>query len=367
VALFVFWLSLSVIVFTYLGYPLLLAGWAGVRRRPVRKADWLPNVSIVMAVYNGEKHLEAKLSNLLSLDYPANLYEIVMVSDGSTDGTLRIARAVRDPRLRVFELPARGGKPSALNLAVEEAHGEIIVFNDVRQTMAPDAVKRLVANLADGKVGAVTGELLLANENLRPQLGLYYRYEQWMRLKESEIHSMIGSAGAFSAIRRSLFAPLPAGLILDDVYTPMQILMRGYRTVFEPEAKAFDPHDDRPEFRRKIRTLAGNYQLLYLIPEILTLRNPLLFQYVCHKIARLAGPFFLLLLLVSSAWLHRGLYAWALAGQLLFYLCALSFRQLKGLPGLGTIAASGHSFLMANCAALVGLFVFLRGKKDVWV
>ncbi len=366
-ATFIFWLSACVLVCTYLGYPALLALWSWLRPRPVRKGSRLPTISIVLAVHNGEQHLERKLANLLELDYPPDLMEIVLVSDGSTDRTLEIARGVTDPRVRVLELPARRGKPGALNAAVEQARSEIIVFNDVRQTLARDAVRQLAANLCDPAVGAVTGEVFLANEQLRPQLSLYYRYEHWMRRKESVIHSMIGSSGAFSAIRRSLFRPLPEGVILDDIYTPMQILLRGYRTVFERDAWAYDPHDDRPEFRRKLRTLTGNYQILFLMPEILTPRNPLLVQYICHKLTRLAGPFFLLLLLGSSLWLHRGFYAAALAAQLGFYATALSFRWLRRFPGLATLSASSHSFLVANCAAAASLFVFLRGKKDVWV
>ncbi len=367
-AKFLFWLSVSVILFSYAGYPLLLAGWSRLCRRPVQKAPYLPQVSIVLAVYNGEEYLGRKLANLLlELDYPADRLEIVVVSDGSTDRTVEIARQIEDPRLRVFALAARNGKPTALNLGVEQARGEIVVFNDVRQTMARDAVRELVANFDDPAVGAATGELVLTNEALRPQLGLYYRYEQWMRRNESAVHSMIGAAGAFSAIRKSLFRALPPEVILDDVYTPMQIVLQGYRTVFDPSAKAYDPHDTRSEFRRKLRTLTGNYQILFLLPQILTPRNPLLVQYVCHKLTRLAVPFFLLLLLGSNLWLRSGIYAVSLAGQLAFYLTALSFRQLRRLPGLATVSASGFSFLVANCAALLGLFVFLRGKKDIWI
>lgn len=362
-----FWISVAVIAFSYVGYPLLLGIWSRICRHPVQKQPWLPSVSIVLTVHDGERYLKGKLVTLLGLDYPADRLEIALVSDGSIDRTMEIARGFDDPRLRLFELPTRRGKPVALNLGVQQARGEIVIFNDVRQTMARDAVRELVANFRDPAVGAVTGELVLANEGLRPQLGLYYSYEQWIRKKESEIHSMVGAAGAFSAIRRSLFRPLPEGLILDDVYTPMQIALRGYRTVFDPSARAYDPHDTRSEFRRKLRTLTGNYQVLRLLPEILAPRNPLWLQYVCHKLTRLAVPFFLLLLLGANLWLHSGFYAATLVAQFGFYVTALSFRQLRRFPGLATVSAASFSFLMANSAALLGLLFFFRGKKNIWV
>ncbi len=366
-AKFVFWLSVSVVVFSYLGYPTVLAAWSRLNPKPVRKAAWFPTVTVVLPIHNGERYVEKKLSNLLALDYPADRLEVVVISDGSMDRTVELARKFEGSRVRILELPVRTGKPTALNVGVSQARGEIVVFNDVRQTIAPDAVRKLVANLSDPSVGAVSGEFYLVNEQLSPQLGLYYRYEQWIRRKESEIHSMVGAAGALSAIRRNLYRPLPPGVILDDVYTPMQIVLRGYRSVFEPEAKAYDPHDTRSEFRRKLRTLTGNWQLLFLMAEILSPRNPLLVQYVFHKLARLAVPFFLLLLLGSSAWLHQGFYVLALPSQLVFYTIALCFRRLSRFPGLATVSASSFSFVMANCAALLGFFVFLRGKKDVWV
>lgn len=366
-ARFIFWVSACVVLFTYLGYPALLAVWSRLCCKPVRKAEWFPMVTVILPVHNGAQYIEKKLSNLLALDYPPNRLEVLVVSDGSTDGTVELARRLATPQLRILELPTRVGKPTALNVAMFQAQGEIVVFNDVRQTIAPDALRKLVANLNDSSIGAVSGEFYLVNEQLSPQLGLYYRYEQWIRRRESEIHSMVGAAGALSAIRRSLYRPLPTGVILDDVFTPMQIVLRGYRAVFEPDAKAYDPHDQRPEFRRKLRTLTGNWQLLSLMPEILSPRNPLLVQYVCHKLARLAVPFFLLLLLGSSIWLHQGFYAFALFAQFAFYAMAVFFRKLSRLPGLATVSASSFSFVMANCAALLGLFAFLRGKKDVWV
>ena len=369
-AKFLFWLSVGVVSFTYFGYPALLGIWGWLRPRKVHKAAILPSVSVVITAHNGADYFSRKITNLLEeVDYPPDKLEVVLVSDGSTDGTLEQAQCVSDPRFRLFALPARSGKPTALNLGVKEARGEIVIFNDMRQTMAPSAVRELVANFNDPAVGQVTGEMTLLDENnaFRPQYGIYYRYEHWIRLKESSINSMIGSAGAFSAIRRSLFKPLPPEIILDDVYTPMQIAIQGYRTVFDSSALAYDPHDSRPEFHRKQRTLTGNYQILFLLPAILTPRNPLLLFYVCHKVLRLIVPFFMLAALGANLFLHSAFYLATLAAQVLFYLIALASPRLRDLPAIGPFAASGSTFVLANCAAVMGLFFFLRRKRDLWV
>jgi biofilm PGA synthesis N-glycosyltransferase PgaC len=364
-----FWISACCVLLSYLGYPLLLAVWSRLRHRPVVKAACYPPVSVVLPVYNGERFLGRKLANLLALDYPPEFLEIIVVSDGSTDRTVDIVRSVSNPRIKLVEFPARRGKPAALNAGVAQATSQVLVFNDVRQTLAPDAIQKLVANLNDPAVGAATGQFVLASEGgpKSAQLGFYARYEQWIRKKESRIHSMIGAAGAFSAIRRELYRPLPAEVLLDDVYIPMQIIFQGYRNVFETEAVAYDPLDHRPEFYRKLRTLTGNYQILRLLPAILSWRNPVLAQYLGHKVSRLLVPFFLLIAFGTSLYLHSGFYAAALVAQVWFYGVAIAFRQLDRVPGIGKLAAAGYSFVVANCAAFLGFFMFLRGKRDLWV
>jgi poly-beta-1,6-N-acetyl-D-glucosamine synthase len=370
VGILVFWLSVSFVTFAYVGYPLLLGIWTRFWPRPVTKSPCTPSVSVVIPIYNGLAYLDHKLENLLSqIDYPGDKFEVILVSDGSADGTPEAARAVTDPRFRFFALPSHQGKPAALNLGVSQARGEIVVFNDMRQTMAPDAVRQLVANFSDPAVGGVTGEMVLLDHHghIRHKLGFYYRYEQWIRRKESEAHSMIGSAGAFSAIRRSLFCPLPEGVILDDVYTPMQIVLQGFRTVFDSAAVAYDPHDQRSEFQRKMRTLTGNYQILFLLPPILSPRNPLLVPYLSHKVARLFVPFFMLGALGANFFHYSGFYAFTLAAQILFYSLTLGSRWLRRFPAVGTFAASGFAFVQANVAALLALFLFLGRKRDIWV
>lgn len=342
----VFWGSACVIFYIYLGYPLLLAAWARVRPVPTRKArldairTW-PAVSIVVAARNEATRLPARLANLLELNYPG-AREIVVVSDGSTDGTVDVVREYLHVRgadaapVRVLEIP-RAGKPAALNAGVAATRGEILIFADARQRFSPDALLELVANFADERVGGVTGELILdceggrgADSSIAEGVGLYWKYEKWLRRKESAIWSTLGATGAIYALRRSLWKPLPARTLLDDVLAPMRAVLEGHRIVFEERAIAYDraSSDAQAESRRKTRTLAGNYQILAQEPRILLpVVNPVWLQYVSHKIGRLLVPWALLCALFSSAVLapSRWYYGAALAVQVGFY----------GLAGLG--------------------------------
>ena len=361
----VFWLSAAAVLYVYAGYPLLLRAWAGLRRsQRGREAPHsvLPRVSIVVAARNEATRLPARIDNLLSLDYPADRRQIIVVSDGSTDDTLAALDKYRGV-VDVIAMPA-GGKALALNAGVAAARHEIVVYADARQVFAPDALRELVAPFADPLVGAVTGELRLDAESpcrrsgrdrrsaerraglrahvierrggdrrrtirstIADGIGLYWKYEKNLRRLESAIGSTLGATGAIYAMRRSLFRPLPAETILDDVLTPMRVVLAGFRVVFADRARAYDRAavDADAEARRKIRTLAGNYQILALEPRLLVpVLNPVWLQYVSHKVGRLLVPyavlaFFVASIVLSGAHLFYGL---ALAAQVAFYLLA---------------------------------------------
>jgi cellulose synthase/poly-beta-1,6-N-acetylglucosamine synthase-like glycosyltransferase len=329
-----FWLSVLLIAYVYVGYPLLLAVWAAAAERPVRKrvfgsGDW-PSVSVVLAAHNEAERLEKRVENLLGLRYPGPL-EIVVVSDGSTDCPAD-ALAGFDSRVRLTELP-RGGKPRALNAGVAASTGDIVVFADARQRFAPDAITELVANFHDPDVGGATGELILDCEEqpnspdsttIADGVGLYWKYEKWLRRRESGVWSTLGATGAIYALRRSLWRPLPAATLLDDVLAPMRVVLAGWRVVFEERARAFDrvSPTGSAETRRKVRTLAGNYQLVGLEPRLLLpFANPVWIQYTSHKIGRLLVPWALLAAFVASVALaaHGWVYSVALILQLGFY------------------------------------------------
>jgi poly-beta-1,6-N-acetyl-D-glucosamine synthase len=327
-----FWISILLVAYVYVGYPALLALWARlVDRSPLKVSpetivSW-PSISIVLAARNEARRLRGRVENLLQSPYPGRR-EIIVVSDGSTDDP---ATALRNlgPDVRLIELPA-GGKPLALNAGVESASGDILVFADARQRFAPEALMDIVANFADPRVGAVTGELMLDAEThadastVGDGVGLYWKYEKWLRRNESRVWSTLGATGAIYAMRRALWRPLPAETLLDDVLAPMRAVLAGWRVVYEERARAFDhaSTDAAAESRRKIRTLAGNYQILAQEPRLLLpVVNPVWLQYVSHKVGRLLVPWALLTWFVASAalLLDGWVYTAAFGVQALFY------------------------------------------------
>src|SRR5688500_8586530 len=331
----IFWTSAAIVAYVYAGYPLLLAVWARVARRDPRRPSieamtaW-PSISIVLAARNEAARLPTRLTNLLTMPYPGRR-EVIVVSDGSTDGTPAAVAAFGEAA-RLIEVPA-GGKPLALNAGVAAASGEVIVFADARQQFADEALLHLAANFADPRVGGATGELVLDAERQQTDstvadgVGLYWRYEKWLRRNESAVWSTLGATGAIYALRRELWRPLPAGTLLDDVLAPMRAVLDGWRIVFDERAHAFDraSADAEAESRRKIRTLAGNYQILAQEPRLLVpVVNPVWLQYVSHKVGRLLVPWALLgALFASAALMFDGwLYACAFGVQALFYVVA---------------------------------------------
>jgi len=328
-----FWISAIVILYVYGGYPLLLAAWARLVARAPRKASvnaqrsW-PSISIVLAARNEAVRLPARVANLLELVYPGRR-EIIVVSDGSIDHT-RDALSSFGPNVRVLDVPA-GGKPLALNAGIAASTGDILVFADARQRFSPAALVEMVANFADARVGGVTGELLLdcegpegAASTIGEGVGLYWKYEKWLRRNESAVWSTLGATGAIYALRRTLWQPLPADTLLDDVLAPMRAVLSGHRIVFEERAQAFDrtSPDGAAETRRKTRTLAGNYQILAQEPRLLVpFLNPVWLQYVSHKVGRLLVPWALVGVLISSGFLASTgwFYALALGAQTVFY------------------------------------------------
>lgn len=370
-----FWVSVLLVSYVYFIYPILLGALAGLAGRRPRRGDitdskrW-PAVSIVVAARNEAARLPARIANLLELPYPGPR-EIIVVSDGSTDDPAAALAPFAD-RVRLMERLA-GGKPAALNAGVASATGEIVVFADARQRFAPDALRQLVANFDDPSVGGVTGELVLDCEtgatesSIGEGVGLYWRYEKWLRHRESLLRSTLGATGAIYALRRSLWRPLPTDTLLDDVLAPMRVVLSGRRVVFEPLARAFDrtAADGATEWRRKTRTLAGNYQILKHEPRLLLpFVNPVWWQYASHKLGRLVVPWALLAALVTSAVLapRSWLYATAFVLQLGFYgLAAMGALRLL----IGRSARVAYTFVMMNCAAVAGLVALGRGR-EVW-
>jgi len=374
-----FWISVVAILYTYLGYPAAVSLLARLRSRKIIKSEIRPTVSIVIACHNEQEYIERRINNLIECEYPPGLREIIVVSDGSTDFTAEIARRYFSYGVKLFAYEDQRGKATALNVGVEIATGDIILFADARQAFEPNVIKAIVANFADSSVGAVSGELLLdggEDSSVGEGVGLYWKYEKWIRKSESAFGSVIGATGAIYAIRRKLWKPLPENTILDDVYTPMSIALDGHRVIFEEAARAHDVATESAtrEFARKVRTLTGNYQLCQLMPRVLVPNNVLLFQFYSHKLMRLASPMFFLILLATNLILAAGstgmaqlFYQAFSIAQLLFYCGVFAGGYLLKRNRRVRLLNFAYVFSLMNAAALVGLIYFVFSKRNVWV
>jgi cellulose synthase/poly-beta-1,6-N-acetylglucosamine synthase-like glycosyltransferase len=367
ILVWIFWGAAGVVAYTFVLYPLLAGLLARFLGRPLERSATLPrSVSIVIAACNEAGRIRQRLEELLGVLKVEGIEgEIVVVSDGSTDGTPEIARGVSAELIRVLEQPARRGKAAALSAGCALATGEVLVFADVRQSWQPGVLATLLENFQDPQVGAVSGDLVLESApGVLAGVGLYWRFEKWLRRQESRFWSQVGATGAISAVRRALFRPIPDGTILDDVWWPLHVAMRGYRVVHDPRAQAFDrlPPRAADEFRRKVRTLTGNFQLAARLPAaLLPWRNPIWLQLVSHKLLRLVVPWCLLGMLAASALLPGEPYLTALVCQLAGY--GLGLLGLWPATRRVPLASAAASFLLLNGAAFVAFWMWLLGRE----
>jgi biofilm PGA synthesis N-glycosyltransferase PgaC len=366
----IFWLSLALLAYAHAGYPALIAARARLWPRPHHRGGE-PTVSVVIVAHNEAARIGTRIENLLALDYPSDRLEIVVASDGSSDGTAERARAWEPEGVTVIAFETRRGKPAVLNDVVPKLRGELVVMGDARQTYDAAALRALVAPFADPAVGAVSGELILTAGGTRvgEGVGFYWRYEKFIRRHESLADSTVGATGAIYAMRRALFAPIPPDTILDDVLIPMTLARRGHRVLFEAMARAYD----RPaatageEFRRKVRTIAGTFQLFARHRWLLSpRRNRLWLQTVSHKGLRLTSPLLLGALAASNVLLlDAAFYRLALGAQAAFYGAALVGALTRGtrlrIPFMGV----AYVFCLLNWATTVAFVRFLAGRQRV--
>ncbi len=370
IAFATFVLSAWIVFWVLAGYPLLLAWLATRRPRPVSKHFDAKTVTVLLAVHNGERWIRDKLRSLLQLDYPRELLQIVVISDGSTDGTEAAARAFAGEGVELLSIP-KSGKAAALNAGMERARGEIFFFTDVRQPLERDCLRNLVACFADPQVGAACGELILRDGTTQQEmnLGLYWRYEKWMRRHLSRLDSLLVVTGCLYALRRELAVRLPEDALGDDIYLPQAAFARGSRIVFEETARAYDyPVPLHTEFGRKVRTLAGLYQ--YLMRHSASLLNPagrMWIHFVSYKVGRLLLPFACLGMAVSSFALPNPWRAFLLCAQAVF--CALATLDGRVPDGhlLKRFFSAPRTFLVLMAASLCATSIFFVPARSLWV
>ncbi len=369
----IFWCAAGLLVYTWIGYPLLMCLLALVAPKPKRDPAYEPKVSILIAAYNEADRIEWKVRQSLNeLDYPADKLEVIVVSDGSTDRTDEILASIRDPRLRASRQP-RGGKTRAQNFGVSQCTGEIIVFTDATTDLRPDAIRQLVALFADGRVGAVSGicRFVEPSETAPSPTGLgqilYGGYEHALRIFQSRVWTATACTGAIYAVRRDLYVPLPAHAC-SDMVEPIEIVRRGRRVLYAPGAIAYErpTRSIEDEFRMRVRVVSQGIAGLAIAGELLWFgKHPwIAFQLISHKLLRYTMPLLLAVIFAGSAALLpvRWWAPYVLGLQLAFYVVAwISYRA--GWHTRGKLLGLPPHICVLNAAIVRGAWEFVRGNR----
>ena len=382
-----FWVSVFLIVYTYIGYPALigLLAWIKPRQQPI--LDLEPSVTLLITAFNEETFMGRKLENSLALDYPKDKLQILVAADGSTDGTREIVEEFERRGVELSYVPERGGKIVAMNRAVLMARGEIIIFSDANNMYETDAIRRLIVPFGDKEVGAATGAKTIIQDgsDLGSAEGLYWKYESWIKRKETAFSSCIGAVGEMLAIRRELYLPPPSNVINDDYFIVLELLKRGYRVSYVPEARSYEhvSPQESDEIIRRARMTTGKYQAIFGFYGLLPFGRPvLLWQIISHKYFRAILPFgfigaFLANILavifpveaskpsILALTYHYSLIFLAL--QLIFYAAAFlgSKKKFGGL--LGKILYIPTYLVNSNIAVLKGVYGYITKKQtNIW-
>ena len=363
--------SLSCIVAVWALYPLAIGLLALITRRREDRAAANgppPSVTAVVATRADAASVRERVRDLLDSAYPETLLDVVVAYDARATDPIATWSGDDAPRVRIVRGDEPGGKAAALNAGVRAARGEVLVFADSGQRFGPDAVALLAQAVRRPNVGAASGRLELARGAKAPALPLrlYWSLERWLRSREADVHSAVGVTGAIYAMRRELWTPLPDGLILDDLYVPMQLVLRGHRIAYVEAARAYETRatTDGNEYRRKVRTLTGVLQLCAWLPRTLTpLHNPVWAQFVTHKLLRLLTPYWLLICAVWAATMAArqiGI-AWLLVAIALF----AALLQLRSRP-FRALRSAVVSSILVQVATVRATANGARGRWDVW-
>jgi len=369
VAAILFLVSCSAVLYVLFAYPLLLKFLSARHRQPVLRKPCTPSVTVLLPVRNGERWLRRKLQSILTLDYPRDLMQVIVISNGSTDATMNIAREFAGEGVEVLNVPG-GGKAAALNAGLTAARGEILLMTDVRQALDPPSLRNLTACFADPAVGVASGELIIMDGETREEasVGLYWKYEKWIRNRLSDLDSVPGATGCIYAMRRELARPLPPFTLLDDVFLPLTAFFRGYRVIFEPSARAYDyPTALDSEFHRKVRTLAGVYQVIGFYPQLLNpLKNRIWLHFVSHKLGRLLLPWALMTIFLSSFGLPAPWRMLVLGAQVLFYATAALDAVVSDRSLLKRLTAPIRTFVVLMASGLWAVRILFVPASRLW-
>jgi cellulose synthase/poly-beta-1,6-N-acetylglucosamine synthase-like glycosyltransferase len=371
IAEIIFWASAIALVYTYIGYPLLIALISTLRPRRVKRSDFTPSLTIIITAYNEERALGAKLANTIVLDYPRDLLEIIVASDCSNDRTDEIAKTFGRQGVVLHRQPRRLGKTAAQNAAVEKARGEIMVFSDATSLYQPDALQKIVRNFADQTVGCVGGRLIYVDPgdtHIGRGAKSYWGYETFLKRHESAACSLIGVSGCLYAVRKSAYTPL-YNEACSDFIIATKMVEQGLRAIYEPEAVCTEETNQRQdnELRMRVRVIAQTFTDLWRHRAMLNPFRSGLYgiQLLSHKVMRYFVPFFLMALFAASAVLapdspaHRAFFF----AQSLGYLCGALSWLLENFGVRSRVLALPHYFVLANVASVIAMFQFLRGER----
>lgn len=382
-----FWFCMLFIVYVYVGYPLILALLAHLRRKPAIYPPITPQVSILIAAYNEQNVIATKLENTLALHYPKECIQIVVAADGSEDQTPEIVQTFTGQGVELSYDARRRGKMAAINRALPRLQHEILVFSDANNLYAREALRELVKPFAAPKIGAVTGsKIILEDQDAHAKAdGMYWKYESWIKKNETRLGSCTGVAGEILAIRRSLYQPPPDHVINDDFFIGMGVLRQGYRLVYAPAAHSYERSSltEKDEAMRRSRIVAGRYQAMLMSGNILPWRHPMLvWQIVSHKFMRPLVPLMMIVaFLVTVAaciwspaarnlpWLYLAppYNTIFLVAELLIGLLAVFGSSLKDKGLLGKMLYLPTFLVNSNMAAILGLYSFFTGKQtSLW-
>lgn len=380
------WFSLLTLLYTYIGYPLLIyflaicfEGYCWIFRKTSERKNtrddkngW-PLVSVLIPAFNEENVIRKKVENTLELDYPKDRLQILIVSDGSTDQTNDMLASYGANEIEFVTMPERMGKTAVLNQVVPKLKGKIVVLSDASGLIQKEALKRLIAHFDDPRVGGVCGSYRFDTDDSSLR-GItekfYWRYETFLKECESRVHSSIGAHGAFYGFRRALFKPLSKKAINDDFILPMQIIRKGYRVLYEPQATV-EEHATTSlvgEFHRRTRINVGNFQQIYMLRGLLKPKKGIVaFEFFSHKVIRAFSPFLILLLPFACLGASSAFSDFLLKMQVIFYLAGLLgfLQEYLGLR-IKSLYLPFY-FLAGNVSAVIGFFKFIfRKQKLLW-